>query len=179
MSKYASKKACPKGRSVLKNISHCKNKAHELKEKKNQEYFETVKDILMHPAVQKMREYNHHYSTSCYRHCLHVSYINFLICQKLHLNARAAARAGLLHDLFLYDWHCHAKETGNYFHGLTHPRYAMHMAEKYFDLTKKEKEIILHHMWPITVSLPTSAEGFLTTITDKISGLFEMIDYYV
>lgn len=25
--------------------------------------------------------------------------------------------AGLLHDLFLYDWHFHAKETGNYFHG--------------------------------------------------------------
>lgn len=97
----------------------------------------------------------------------------------MHLDARAAARAGMLHDLFLYDWHQHAKETGDYFHGLTHPRYAVHMAETYFKLTKKEKEIMLHHMWPITVSPPKSKEGYITTFTDKISGLFEMADYYL
>ena len=154
-------------------------KAHARKKLYTQEYYETVKDILEHPTVRKMKQYPHHYDTSCYRHCLHVSFLNFMICKKLHWDARAAARAGMLHDLFLYDWHQHAKETGDYFHGLTHPRYAMHMAEKYFKLTKKEKEIILHHMWPITVSLPKSKEGYLTTITDKISGLFEMADYYI
>ena len=97
--------------------------AKNIKSETNREYYETVRDILEHPVVRKMSEFKHHYGTSCYRHCLNVSYMNFIICKKLHLDARAAARAGMLHDLFLYDWHKHAKETGNHFHGLTHPRY--------------------------------------------------------
>lgn len=152
--------------------------AKNIKSETNREYYETVRDILEHPVVRKMCEFKHHYGTSCYRHCLNVSYMNFIICKKLHLDARAAARAGMLHDLFLYDWHKHAKETGNHFHGLTHPRYAMKMAEKNFELSKKEKEIILHHMWPLTITLPTSKEGFIITITDKIGGLLEMTDYF-
>lgn len=152
---------------------------NNIKDEVNREYYETVCDILEHPVVRKMSEFKHHYGTSCYRHCLHVSYLNFIICKKLHLDARAAARAGMLHDLFLYDWHKYAKKTGNHFHGLTHPRYAMHMAEKNFKLSKKEKEIILHHMWPLTITLPTSKEGFIITITDKISGMLEMTDYFV
>lgn len=151
---------------------------NNIKEDTNGEFYQTVCDILEHPVVRQMSEYKHHYGTSCYRHCLHVSYLNFVICKKLHLDARAAARAGMLHDLFLYDWHKHAKETGNHFHGLTHPRYAMRMAEKNFNLTKKEKEIILHHMWPLTITFPTSKEGFIITITDKLSSLLEAIDYY-
>lgn len=152
--------------------------ASHIKEETNREYYETVKDILEHPVVRKMSEFKHHYGTSCYRHCLNVSYLNFIICRKMHMDARSAARAGMLHDLFLYDWHRYAKKTGNHFHGLTHPRYAMHMAEKNFKLSKKEKEIILHHMWPLTISLPTSKEGFVITVTDKISGLLEGVDYY-
>lgn len=152
--------------------------AREIKLQTNREYYETVKDILEHPVVRKMSEFKHHYGTSCYRHCLNVSYMNFIICRKLHLDARAAARAGMLHDLFLYDWHKHAKETGNRFHGLTHPRYAMNMADRHFELSKKEKGIILHHMWPITVTPPDSVEGLVTTVTDKISGTFEALDYY-
>lgn len=152
--------------------------ARNLREEFNREYYETVRDIMEHPVVRRMSEFKHHCGTSCYRHCLNVSYLNFVICKRLHLDARAAARAGMLHDLFLYDWHRHSKETGNHFHGLTHPRYAMHMAEKHFDLTEMEKEIILHHMWPITITLPTSREGFIITITDKICGIMEAVDYY-
>ena len=152
--------------------------AREIKQETNREYYETVRDILEHPVVRKMSEFKHHYGTSCYRHCLNVSYMNFIICRKLHLDARAAARAGMLHDLFLYDWHKHSKETGNRFHGLTHPRYAMNMAGKHFELSKKEKDIILRHMWPITITPPSSPEGFVITLTDKISGIFEAADYY-
>lgn len=149
-----------------------------IRDDNHKEYYEAVADILEHPVVKRMSEYNHHYGTSCYRHCLHVSYMNYVICKKLGLDAVSAARAGMLHDLFLYDWHTRAKETGNYFHGLTHPRHAMKMADKNFELSKMEKEIILHHMWPITITPPTSKEGLITTITDKVSGLLEAGDYY-
>ena len=152
--------------------------AGNLKDEANREYYEAVKDILEHPVVRKMSEFNHHYGTSCYRHCLNVSYMNFIICKKMHFDARAAARAGMLHDLFLYDWHKHSKETGNHFHGLTHPMYAMNMAQKHFRLSDKEKGIILYHMWPITVTVPNSPEAFIITLTDKICGVFEAFDYY-
>ena len=66
-----------------------------------QEYFEFVKDLLDDDTVQEMKNYRHHYSTTCYQHCINVSYYNYLVCRKLGLNSKSAARAGMLHDLFL------------------------------------------------------------------------------
>ncbi len=42
----------------------------------------------------------------------------------------------------------HAKETGEYFHGFTHPRTAMRNAEIYFQVTEMEKNMIICHMAP-------------------------------
>lgn len=154
-------------------------KVKKLKVEKNHEFYEAVSDLLEHPVVNKMKEYPQHCGTDCYQHCLNVAYANFVICKALGLNARAAARAGMIHDLFLYDWHTYRKKTGKSFHGLTHPRHALRIAEKYFSLTPLEKDIILHHMWPITVAPPKSAEALITTFTDKGCGLFEVGDYYL
>ena len=88
----------------------------------DQEYMECVKDILCHPVFQSMDQYIQHGTTTCKTHCIQVSYLGYKLCKQLGGNWRSAARAGLLHDLFLYDWHTHAKETGQYFHGFTHQR---------------------------------------------------------
>ena len=100
------------------------------------------------------------------------------ICRILGLNAKAAARGGILHDLFLYDWHTHAKRTGEHFHGLTHPKVALLNASRYFDLTPLEKDIIRKHMWPLTLMPPRYPESFLITLTDKYSGAREVAEYY-
>ena len=84
-----------------------------------EEFYECIKDLASHPIVQEMKNYIQHGTTTCYQHCLSVAYYNYKICRRLGLDARSAARAGMLHDLFLYDWHDHAKKTGNHFHGLT------------------------------------------------------------
>ena len=78
------------------------------------EYLALVQDILEHPLVRSMEAYTQHGETSCLRHSINVSYLSYLYCRDHGWQARAAARAGLLHDLFLYDWHFHAKETGKY-----------------------------------------------------------------
>ena len=112
--------------------------------------------------------------TNCYQHCLHVSYYNYIWCNALGLDARSAARAGMLHDLFLYDWHTHAKRTGDHFHGMTHPKRALRNAEKFFDLNSIERDIIINHMWPVTLfSVPRTKEGWITTLADKYCGSFE------
>ena len=103
------------------------------------EFYACIQDLVEHPAVQSMKKYPHHADITCFEHCMNVAYYNYEICRTLGLNAKAAARGGILHDLFLYDWHTHAKRTGEHFHGLTHPKVALLNASRYFDLTPLER----------------------------------------
>lgn len=144
------------------------------KRKWEEEFLECIEDLAKHPVVLRMKLYPHHGTTNCYQHCLHVAYYNYVWCRFLHLDARSAARGGMLHDLFLYDWHTHAKETGKRFHGLTHPKTALSHACRLFDLNSIEKDVIWAHMWPVTLfSIPHTKEGWITTLTDKYCGTFE------
>lgn len=139
------------------------------------QYMECVRDILEHPVFLSMEQYIQHGDTTCLSHCIQVSYLSYCICRKKGWDYREAARAGLLHDLFLYDWHTHAKETGNHFHGYTHPRAALCNAQQYFLLTALEKDIILHHMWPLTPVPPRSRPGMAVTYADKLCSLAEIL----
>lgn len=149
----------------------------------DKEYLSCVQDILEHPVFNRMDDYFQHGNTTCKDHCIRVSYMSYRICRKQGWDYREAARAALLHDLFLYDWHTHAKETGEHFHGFTHPRVAMNNAAKYFNVTEREKNMILRHMWPLTPVPPKSREGFAIIYADKFCGLAEvtlrMKDWFV
>lgn len=137
------------------------------------EYLAIVGEMLEHPMVQMMQEYTQHGETNCLAHCIAVSYRSFLTCKKYGLDEKAAARAGLLHDLFLYDWHRRYEETGDMFHGLTHPKAALENAEKEFDLNDKERDIIIKHMWPLTPVPPRYKETFVVLYHDKICSMRE------
>ena len=147
------------------------------KQKWDEEFYECIQDIAKHPVVLRMKLYPHHGNTNCYQHCLHVSYYNYVWCRFFHLDAKSAARGGMLHDLFLYDWHTHAKETGQRFHGLTHPKTALNHACRLFPLNDIEKDVIRAHMWPVTFfSIPHTKEGWIITLTDKYCGAFESMN---
>lgn len=136
-------------------------------------YIELVRDLLEHPSVRQMEQYTQHGTTSCLRHCIHVSYLSYLYCREHGLDARAAARAGLLHDLFLYDWHTYRRQKGERLHGFEHPRKALENAEQAFSLSEKEKDIILRHMWPLTITPPRSREAYVVVMFDKYCSLME------
>ena len=142
--------------------------------KKDSGYMDCVKDILEDPVFQSMDNYFQHGNTTCKEHCIRVSYMSYRMCRRYGWGYRQAARAALLHDLFLYDWHTHAKETGEYFHGFTHPRTAMRNAEIYFQVTEMEKNMILRHMWPLTPIPPKYKEGYTIIYADKFCGLVEV-----
>lgn len=144
----------------------------------DREFYETIQDLLEHPMVLKMKDYPHHCNTSCYQHCLNVSYYNYRICKQFGLNGKAAARAGMLHDMFLYNWRGYSKRTGDHFHAMTHPRKALNNASKYFTIDELEQEIILKHMWPLTVIPPFTAEAFIISLTDKYCGICEIAEFY-
>ncbi len=137
------------------------------------EYMECVHDIMDSPIFQSMDNFIQHGNTTCKAHCIKVSYMSYCICRRLGWDYRETARGALLHDFFLYDWHTHARETGNHFHGYTHPRTALNNAVKHFTLTEKEKDMILRHMWPLTPVPPKTREGMAIVYADKFCSLAE------
>lgn len=136
-----------------------------------------IKDLVSNETVQKMNEFRQHYNTSCFEHCKHVAYYSYLICKKYHLDYKAAARAGMLHDLFLYDWR--EKRNGRKgFHAFTHPKTSLQNASKLFILNEKETDIILKHMWPVTLKFPKYLESYIVTFVDKYCAIQESLKAY-
>jgi len=154
-----------------------KNWVYQERYRQDQQYMDHVSDILEHEVFQSMSLYIQHGKTTCKSHCIQVSYLSYRICRKLGLDTRAAARAGLLHDMFLYDWHTYGKETGKRFHGFTHPQTALKNARYYFSLTDKEKNMILRHMWPLTPIPPSSREGMVLVYADKFCSSKEILSH--
>lgn len=138
------------------------------------EYTNYVQDLLTSDVVLSMKEFTQHGNTSCFQHCVNVSYYSYLLCDKLGLDKKSAARAGLLHDLFLYDWHSNTEKMPLFQkHGFTHPQKALDNANQYFELNEKEEDMILKHMWPLTISLPKYKESCIIILVDKMCCLLE------
>ncbi len=145
----------------------------------NIEFYNIVRDLVSHSTVQEMKKYRQHYDTSTYEHCFYVSYISYKICKKLKLDYISTARAAMLHDLFLYDWRNSRKTLHlNGYHAFIHPKIALENATKLFNLNEKEKDIIIKHMWPVTIALPKYKESYIVTFVDKYSAIQESFNYY-
>lgn len=164
--------------SIYKWLSDEIKQRHAEREASAEEYRKYVQDVATSPVVQKMKRFNHHSHTNCFEHSVHVSYYNYLICKKLGWDTRAAAKAGLLHDLFLYDWHNHKTGEGERMHGFEHPTKALKNAQNNFALTRKEGDIISKHMFPLTVTPPKYKESYVITLTDKFCSTCEVMDRF-
>jgi len=138
----------------------------------DEEYIDCIRDLLDHEMVLSMKKYIHHSSINCLEHSIYVSYSSYLICKRMFIDYRSAARGGLLHDFFLYDWHEEKPYSG--LHGFIHPRVALQNANKYFHLNKLEKEIIQKHMWPLTIAPPLFKETYVVVLIDKYCALMEI-----
>ena len=136
------------------------------KSKEDTDFQEIIKDIVENSEVQKMKNYKIHGNTTCFAHCYTVAYFCYLVCKKRNLDYKSAARAGMLHDFYLYDWRI--KNSHIRPHAFTHPMAAYLNAKKYFDLNWTEKDMILTHMFPITLlTIPLCREGWILTLVDK------------
>lgn len=83
-----------RSRRTVKNIRNTGGEVRQDKKSENEEFYGYIKDLVHHPYVLKMKNYQHHCNTSCYQHCLNVAYYNYKICKFFNLDARSAARAG-------------------------------------------------------------------------------------
>lgn len=137
------------------------------------EYILLVNDILLNQEFRKLKGFFHH-TSHIYDHVIRVSYISYVIAKALHLDYRSAARGGLLHDFFLYDWRERkATDTSKAMHGREHPHIALANAREQFEVSDLEADIIVKHMFPKTRALPRYKESFVVSLGDKIASVYE------
>lgn len=139
------------------------------------EYMAIVGDLLEKKEVQKLGDYTQHHNGTRLDHCISVSYESYRLAKRLNLDAVSTARAGLLHDLFYYDWRTTKFNLGS--HAFIHPRVALRNAEKLTDLNEKEKDIILKHMWGATIARPKYMESSIVSFVDDEQAITEYFSH--
>ena len=122
------------------------------------------------------KDFIQHGSVSVYSHCMFVAVESVKIAQSMNLDVDmdSLVRGALLHDYFLYDWHDNPDGRHNV-HGFTHPFTALKNAKEDFNLTRKENDIIVHHMFPLVPFPPHSKEAWIVCMADKICAAKETI----
>lgn len=49
----------------------------------DKEFANIIKEITNNEKVNEMKRYKQHYDVSTYEHCIHVSYMCYVICKKI------------------------------------------------------------------------------------------------
>ena len=142
-----------------------------------QAYLDLVRPLLDTDEVQSMGQWNHHFGVTTFEHSLFVSYVAFRIARKLHMDYYAAARAGLLHDLYLYSPYRSDSHPGN--QCFYHPIAALENAKALVpDLTDAEQNSIVSHMWPLAYHMPRCKLAFVISFADKLCATLEITKIY-
>lgn len=140
------------------------------------EFLQMIKELLLVEQVQEMKQYIQHGNTSTLTHCLMVAYFSYRVALWLpiHFSYKSLIRGAMLHDFYLYDWHI--PDKSHKLHGFVHPRIALTNARRYFELNPLEEDIILKHMWPLTINtVPSCREALLVCLVDKLCSLAETL----
>lgn len=135
------------------------------------EYLEIVSDILADEEFRKLSGYIQHVRTTRLIHSLNVSYLSWKMARKLSCDERVAARAGLLHDFFLYRFS--DPKPVKEFQAFYHPKVAARNSAIRFDISRKEELAILSHMFPLG-PVPTSKEAWIISCADKFCATVEL-----
>lgn len=134
-------------------------------------------DILVSKNFLRTKEYIQHGNMSVYEHCINVAMMSLAIRDwfKIRCNSRDLIRGALLHDYFLYDWHIVDKAHSHRLHGFYHPGRALRNARKEYVINMRQTDIIIKHMWPLTIIPPMCREAWIVTMADKYCSTMETL----
>jgi uncharacterized protein len=135
--------------------------------------FRLYADALMdYKQVKRLDDFDQHFRTSRLQHSVNVAYYSYRIGKVLHCDTKKVIRAGMLHDLYWYDWHT---DKTPQLHAFFHPRLALRNADNMLDdLSEREKDAILKHMWPLYWGIPKYRESVAVTLADKYAATLEV-----
>jgi len=137
-----------------------------------EEFKEIIKDISENPNVLELRNYIQHVNSSRYDHCIEVAFLTYVVCKKMNIEYVSATRGAFLHDFYFYDYK-NKEKSPKHFHLYKHPRISLTNALNIFDLNDLERDVILNHMWPITIRFPMFLETYIVTFIDKYCATVE------
>ena len=140
------------------------------------EYAACVADLLNSDEVLWMKNIRHHHFVTCYEHSLFVSYVAYRLARHWNIDVREAARAGLLHDLFLYDPKDKTQYEGN--QCFAHPVAALKNASRLTELSDAEADAIVTHMWPLAKKMPRYKVSYVVNVADKLCAVIEGVYLY-
>ncbi len=140
-----------------------------------EEYQACVEELLSSPQVARLKDIRHHPGVSCYEHSAFVSYVAWRLARRWGADGTMAARAGLLHDLYLYD----PRSLPSWRQCFAHPRAAaVNAAALRGGLSPREENCILAHMWPLSVRAPHSREAAAVCLADKLCAVAEVLQVW-
>ena len=145
-----------------------------MKQEHEERFKEIFAEVNRDEKLERMREFIQHGTVSTYDQVIRVAHMSMAMAKKLHLRVHEhdLVRGALLHDYFLYDWH----HWDGPLHGPYHPKHALENALRDFDLSKRERNIIRSHMWPLTLfHFPRNREALITCIADKVVSTKETV----
>lgn len=129
-----------------------------------------IGSLLQNDQVQLLDTCRQHHKFTRLRHSMDVAYISYIIARILRFDSHSVARAALLHDLFF-----HEEGQGSASLLRSHPRIALENAKKICALNPIEEDIILRHMFLLTIRPPRYKEGYIVTLVDKICATREFV----
>lgn len=134
-------------------------------------YLAEVGHIFTDEEFLSLGLFVHHQWTNRLMHSINVSYLSWLIAKKLGCDEKAAAKAGLLHDFCPYDF---GKKTPTGEHqAFFHPKAAASNSLRRFDVSQREVDAILTHMFPLG-PVPRNKEAWIITMADKVCAIMEV-----
>lgn len=164
----------------LKNFSFRRMPWRIMKNKKHfDEFYSMTEDIFELPEFKNLKTIPHH-GKELYSHSVAVGYYSYLWAKSWGRDYCSAARAGLLHDFTKEYWknreiHLTGLDRIKAMHGLSHPKTALNLSREFFDINKREEDIIVKHMWPLTVVPPKYTESWMVSFVDKGVAILEMV----
>ena len=126
--------------------------------------------------AQRMKTFIQHGHITTYEHVMNVVCMSYVLNKVVHLHAdrRSLVMGAFLHDFYLYDWH--DRSAHKRLHGFRHPVDALKNAKERFTLNRKEENIIVSHMWPLTLTrLPRCREAAIVCLSDQICASYETV----
>ena len=147
-------------------------------ERAEAEVMRVARELELGGRLSLTRGFIQHGSVSVYDHvvavaCASVRAADALERVGVHVDRASLVRGALLHDYFLYDWH--DPDPSHKLHGFKHPFFALARAEEDFNLTDRERNIIVRHMFPLVPVPPTCREAWIVCMADKWCALAETV----
>jgi len=147
-------------------------------EKIAHEVDDAARQLAQAGRLDLTREFIQHGDVTVYAHVTSVARASLSFAEHLgragiSIDRASLLRGALLHDYFLYDWH--DPDPSHRLHGFRHPFFALARAEEDFELTPRERNIIVRHMFPLVPVPPTCREAWIVCLADKWCALRETV----